>query len=200
MITTTLAVLALAGGLGSGVIPSTPSWHTDYAQAMNRSSAEGKPMAVFIGHGDGRITKMLADGTISSESAKVLATSYICVYLDADTPTGKDLAERFQMGQGLIISNRGGTLQAYRCGGELNGTDLKASLARFAEATQLATTETAGNGVSWSSNNTVIVGGTPNLSYPSTYSPSPTRYVYPSGGYSYPQFNSYPAVNCTGFK
>src|SRR5438874_7406511 len=51
MITTTLAVLALAGGISSGNIPSGPSWQTDYAQAMTRASAERKPMAVFIGHG-----------------------------------------------------------------------------------------------------------------------------------------------------
>ena len=43
MITTTLAVLALAGGIGSGAIPSAPNWQTDYAQAMKAASAEGKP-------------------------------------------------------------------------------------------------------------------------------------------------------------
>src|SRR5688572_16202772 len=108
MFTTTLAALALAGGIGSGVIPSTPNWHTDYAQALTRSSAEGKPMAVFIGNGADRVAKMLLDGTISAQTARVLNASYVCVYLDANTESGKDLAGRFEIKEGLIISSKGG--------------------------------------------------------------------------------------------
>ena len=123
MFTTTLAAIALAGGISSGVIPSTPNWHTDYAQALTRSSAVGKPMAVFIGNGADRVAKMMADGTISAEAALVLNFSYVCVYLDANTETGKDLAGRFEIAEGLIISSRGGNLQAYRHSGAIGSKE-----------------------------------------------------------------------------
>lgn len=201
MFTTTLAAIALAGGISSGAIPSAPNWHTDYAQAMSRSSAEGKPMAVFIGHGADRLAKMSADGTITAESARVLNASYVCVYLDAEAASGKDLASRFEMSEGLVISSRGGTLQSYRHNGIPGGKELTDSLSKYAGGDEPVVTSTNG-AVSYSSNGSVIVGASTNqgVVYPSTYAPAPTRYVYPSNGYSYPQFNSYPALNCTGFK
>jgi len=201
MFTTTLAAIALAGGISSGAIPSAPNWHTDYAQALSRSSAEGKPMAVFIGNGADRLTKMTADGTITADAAKVLKASYVCVYLDSDTAAGKDLASRFELSHGLIISSRGGNLQAYRHSGTIGGKELTESLNKYAGAEPPVTTATNVAAVSYSSNGSVVVGGYSNGSvvYPSTYAPAPTRYVYPSG-YTYPQYGTYPAANCTGFK
>jgi hypothetical protein len=203
MFTTTLAAIALAGGISSGAIPSAPNWHTDYAQAMSRSSAEGKPMAVFIGNGADRLARMTADGTITGESARVLRASYICVYLDSETAAGKDLASRFEMTEGLVISSRGGNVQAYRHSGSIGGKELTDSLSRFAGGDQPVITSTNGASGSYSSNGSVIVGRAANTGvvYPSQYyAPAPTQYIYPSSGYSYPQFNSYPALNCTGFK
>jgi hypothetical protein len=199
MFTTTLAAIALAGGISSGAIPSAPNWHTDYAQAMSRSSAEGKPMAVFIGNGADRLAKMMADGTITADAAKVLNASYVCVYLDADTAAGKDLASRFEISRGLIISSRGGNLQAYRHSGTIGGKELTESLNKYAAAERPVTTAT--NGVAYSSTGSVIVGGySTGVVYPSTYAPARApQYVYPSG-YSYPQYGTYPALNCTGFK
>jgi hypothetical protein len=202
MITTTLAVLALAGGIGSGVIPSTPNWHTDYAQAMTRSSAEGKPMAVFIGSGGEKHKKLLADGTISAEASKLLSRSYICVYLDSETPNGKDLASRFELSDGLIISSKGGSLQAFRHTGSFKAGELTASLTKYAEANQPSRTETSGATTytpSRPANGGVIVGGYTygTGSTPTYYVPS-QQYVYPSSGYVYPSYG-YP-VQCTGFK
>src|SRR5262245_37897723 len=144
MITTTLAVLALAGGIGSGVLPSTPSWQTDYAQAMTRASAERKPMAVFIGHGAETFAKMLADKKITDEAANVLRDSYVCLYLDAGTATGKDLAGRFEISEGLIISGPGGSHQAYRHNGAVTGTELTTQLTRYAGAGQPSMTNYGG--------------------------------------------------------
>ena len=202
MFTTTLAAIALAGGISSGVIPSAPNWHTDYAQAMSRSSAEGKPMAVFIGNGADRLAKLTAEGAIPAEAVRVLNASYVCVYLDAGTAVGKDLASRFEMTEGLVISNRGGHVQAYRHNGAMGGKELTESLSKYADGEQPVVTATNGAG-SYSSNGAVIIGtsATGGVVYPSNYySPAPARYAYPSGGYSYPQFNSYPGVACTGFK
>jgi len=173
MITTTLAVLALAGGLGSGVIPSTPSWQTDYAQAMTRASEERKPMAVFVGHGADSFQKMFADGKITAEAAKLLRESYVCMYLDADTATGKDLAKRFEIHEGLIISGPGGSHQAYRHNGTVTGADLTKQLTQYASAGQPTTT---------------ITGGVPAVRYTTpSYTVVPT-----SGQYAYPTYNYSP--------
>jgi hypothetical protein len=177
MITTTLAVLALAGGIGSGVIPSTPNWQTDYAQAMNRASAEGKPMAVFIGHGPDQLRKLQSDGSISAEAGKLLARSYICVYLDSDAASGKDLVGRFEINEGLIISSPGGNLQAYRHNGAVSGADLTKSLTQFAGAGQPSTTVTA---------------GAPVVRRASPY------YTYPSSNFGYPSNGYYPGITCVG--
>lgn len=202
MFTTTLAVIALAGGNSSGVIPSTPNWHTDYAQALSRSSAEGKPMAVFIGNGADKFAKMFADGTITADAARVLGDSYVCVYLDADTAAGKDLAGRFELTEGLVISSRGGSHQAYRHAGALRAAELAESLNKYAAGpTQPATTVTSGV-VVWQQSG-VVTGGynARTAAAPATYyAPAAPQYVYPSSGYSYPQFNAFPAQNCTGFR
>jgi hypothetical protein len=174
MITTTLAVLALAGGIGSGVLPSTPSWQTDYAQAMARASEERKPMAVFIGHGAETFTQMLADGKIPADAAKLLRDKYVCMYLDTGTAGGKDLAGRFEISEGLIISGPGGNLQAYRHNGAVTGTELTTQLTRYAGAGQPATT---------------VTGGAPAVRY--TVTPASGQYVYPSYNYSAPTFVPY---------
>jgi hypothetical protein len=192
MITTTLAVLALAGGLSSGNIPSGPSWQTDYAQAMTRASAERKPMAVFIGHGADRFKQILAEGTVPADAAKILQNSYVCMYLDTDTASGKELAGRFAISEGLVISGPGGTTQAYRHNGTLTGTELTKQLGTYAAAGQPTTTISGGVVVAQPTTGSVIVGGT-------TYQAAP-RYVYPAGGYAYPtyQLGGYPSINCVG--
>src|SRR5262249_26176454 len=111
MIATTLAVVALAGALNAS--PST-GWRTDYAQAVTAASAEKKPMVVLIGQGADRINRLVKDGTISSEAARLLRESYVSVYLDTETAGGKELANRFAISEGLVISGPGGSTQALR--------------------------------------------------------------------------------------
>jgi len=192
MTTTTLALLALAGGLSSGTIPSGPSWQTDYAQALTRASAERKPMAVFIGHGADRFKTVLAEGTVlPADAAKLLQNSYVCMYLDTDTAAGKELAGRFALAGGLVISSPGGTSQAYRHNGTITGAELTKQLGTYAAAGQPTTTVSGGVVVAQPATSPVIVGG--------TYQAAP-RYVYPAGGYSYPtyQLGGYPSINCVG--
>jgi hypothetical protein len=156
-------------------------------------------MAVFIGNGADRVSRMLADGTITAESAKVLSSSYICVYLDSETDSGKDLATRFELMEGLVISSKGGNLQAYRHAGTINAQDLKDSLVKYADSSTPASTA---SNLAYSTTGSVMVGG---QVYSTTRPAAQTQYVYPTGGYTYPsynysQFGSYPAANCTGFK
>jgi hypothetical protein len=144
MIVTTLSVLALATALDMGAIPATPKWQTDYAQAMTRASDEKKPMVVFIGHGADTLKRMTADGALSADTAKLLAGTYVCLYLDTDTQSGKDLAGRFEMNEGLVISSPGGNVQAYRYTGTVPATTLTQELTHYATAGQPTTTVNAG--------------------------------------------------------
>jgi hypothetical protein len=180
MITTTLAVLALAGGLSTGNVPS-PSWHKDYAQAMALASSEHKPMVVFISHGTATPGKMLADGTIPTEAAKLLRDSYVCVYLDTETAAGKELAGRFELPEGLVISGPGGSVQALRHNGSVSGIDLTGKLSQYATTTQPTTTVTSG----LSAASVIYSGGCANGSCGVTYS---------QAGYSYqPTYQYQPA-------
>jgi hypothetical protein len=180
MITTTLAVLALAGGLSTGNIPS-PSWHKDYAQAMAVASSELKPMAVFISHGASMPGKLVSDGTIPAEAAKLLRESYVCVYLDTATAAGKDMAGRFDLSEGLVISSPGGGVQALRHSGSVSGIDLTGKLTQYATTSQPANTVTSGPPAS----SVIVSGGVPTYTqagygYQPVYQASPVYQAAPA--------------------
>jgi hypothetical protein len=180
MVTTTLSVLALAAALNASPSPAT-GMHTDYAQALTIASAERKPMAVLIGHGGDKVKQMLADGTIPTESARLLRESYVFVYLDTETGAGKELAGRFQIPEGLVISSPGGSVQALRHNGAIAGTDLTRQLGQFASAGQPVATVSSGIGAApVATGYTIVTGGCPNGNCPLT------TYSYPFGGSSCP--------------
>ena len=143
MVTTTLAAVALAGALSVGASPS-PSWQADYAHAMSAASTEQKPIAIFIGTSAKKPGKMMDDGTITESAAQLLRTSYVCLYVDTDTGAGKDLASKFEITEGLVISSPGGNVQALRHVGAVGGTELNRQLEQFANAGQPSTTVTSG--------------------------------------------------------
>lgn len=182
MLTTTLAVVALAGALSAGSSPS-PSWQSDYSQAMATASAERKPIAVFIGQGSKKPGDMMADGTISEDAAKLLRNNYVCLFVDTETTSGKELASQFALTEGLVISSPGGTVQALRHNGPVNGTELTRQLGQFATAGQPVTTVTTGIGAPAAT--TYVrncVGGNCYLNAaPATYYTTPGGVVYPAG-------------------
>jgi hypothetical protein len=145
MINTTLAILALTAGMDLSVPPTNLKWQTDYSQAMTSASQSHKPMAVFIGRGEEAVKKLVAEGTITADAAKVLTSNYVLVYLDTNTETGKDLAKSFDMNQGLVISGPGGSVQAYRHSGAVTSATLAQTLSRYASAGQPTTTVSAGD-------------------------------------------------------
>jgi hypothetical protein len=187
MVTTTLAVVALAGALSTGASP-TPSWQTDYSQAMASASAEQKPIAVFIGQGSKKPGEMMADGAMPEDAARLLKESYICLFIDTETASGKQLASQFAMSEGLVISSPGGTVQALRHNGPLNGTELTRHLSQYANAGQPVTTVTTGVGAPATFVRTCS-GGNCYLNYSSTPSNYSTNgsVVYPA---SYGSFGS----------
>jgi hypothetical protein len=183
MITTTLAVLALAGSLTTGASPS-PGWQPDYAQALTAASEQRKPIAVFIGQGSDKVKQMLSDGRIPSESARMLRNSYVSVFIDTETSVGRELSAKFELAEGLVISGPGGTHQALRHAGALTGSDLTRQLEKFASAGQPATT------VSTTTGSPVITGVvTPAGSAPVIVTGS--RTVVPTAGYVIPSGQPY---------
>lgn len=130
MVTTTFAAVVLGATLSPAAL--TPDWRTDYRQAIVAAVAEQKPVAVFIGHGTAR--------PLPPEAATLLAKSYVCVTVDVDTPAGKTLADKFGLAEGLVISNKGGDLQALRHAGPVPAADLTGYLAKFSDASRVVTT------------------------------------------------------------
>ncbi len=138
MITTTLAVVALAGALSPNASPTIPGWQTDYAQARSTALAERKPLAVYVGQGAQALNRKLADGTISTDAAQLLRASYVCVYLDAETDAARQLTGRFELNEGLILNSPEGDVLAVRHGGAVSGADLTRQLREYSSGTPAA--------------------------------------------------------------
>jgi hypothetical protein len=135
----TFATLAL---LASGAT-TTPSWKTDYTQALQIATTEQKPVVVFIGKGETGYAKLVG-GSIPSDAGQLLAQNYVCVYVNTDTAAGQKLAGQFEINKGLIISGKGGSVQALRYTGAVSPLELTGYLSKYKAASAVATTETAG--------------------------------------------------------
>jgi hypothetical protein len=124
----------------------TPTWSTNYQAAVKEGATAGKPLAVILGTGKNGYEKVVRDGgELSAACRKHLAAHYVCVYADTSTETGKRLADAFAMpgGQGIILSDRTGAVQAFRHEGALSNADLSTYLERYGSDRAVTTTETA---------------------------------------------------------
>src|SRR5262245_28843284 len=122
----------------------TPTWATSYSAACKECETAKKPLAVFFGAGKMGYDKVVRDGGLSADSRKQLASGYVPVVIDTSTGSGRRLAGEFDMpsGQGIVISDRTGEVQAFRHEGDLTNTDLNAYLERYASGAPVSTTET----------------------------------------------------------
>jgi hypothetical protein len=185
MLTATLA-FALLGGFSPGANATLPNLHTDYAQARSVASADNKPIAVFIGRGTDAMGRMLADGSIPADAAQLLRDRYVALYIDTDTAAGKELAGRFALTGGLVISGPGGGVQAFRHSGTLSGSALTKQLSQYATAGQPTTT--VGATVAPGSSG-VVIPASGQYVVPQ-YNVAP-QYAFPAGGYAYPSFGGF---------
>jgi hypothetical protein len=124
-------------------ITERPAWLTDYAQARKLSQLERKPMAVFVSSGKTGWNDLSRDGRLDKDADRLLANSYVCLYVDTAGEEGRRLAQAFELSQprGIVISDSGGKLQAFRHEGNLRHEDLLRHLARFSN-TDLVVTHT----------------------------------------------------------
>jgi hypothetical protein len=125
-----------------------PEWHNDYWSAMKTGERQQKPLAVFIGKGDAGFRNLTGEGPFSDGVRKILAERYICVYLNLDNARCRELAREFEInrGNGLVISDRTGRIQAYHHDGVLGQEELSRKLEHFSNP-QLVVQQTESNTV-----------------------------------------------------
>lgn len=128
MFTTTLAAVTLTGLL-SPAANLAPTWQADYGKALALAAEQQKPVAVVIASGNAGLFTLTAGKT-----ADVLRDRFVAVYVNTETADGKALAGQFQLAEGLVISNKGGSLQALRHDGKVTGEQLKGYLNTYADA------------------------------------------------------------------
>lgn len=172
---TSIVLVAL---VGAGGIPEsaaqTPQWHRDYFAARKLISREHKPLAVFVGRGESGWDDRSKEGELSKEAKNLLDAHYICVYVDTTKAEGRQLADSFDLKEGLVLSDGSGDQQAFRHEGSLSNPDLEKHLRKFSDPDRVPVkTETT---------------AAPAVRYYEPPVPQPSPFASP-GGY-YPGFGS----------
>ncbi len=120
---------------------TAPNWQTDYRDAKALAARENKPLVVVMCTGAPAWNGISTEGSLSPEALKALKDSYVCLYVDTDTPKGRRLAADFDItGTALIISDKTGDLQAYRHDGVQSASQLAEVFRQYANPDRVVTT------------------------------------------------------------
>ena len=138
-LTTSLTAAILTAWSAVAANPSLP-WQPDYRTAVQKAAETKKPLAVFIGHGIAGQSSLITQGGLGTAETKTLSEEFVSLYVDVDTEAGKKLAASFEITEGVIISDRSGSLQAVFHEGTVTKTELNDYLNRYAEPTKTVTT------------------------------------------------------------
>jgi hypothetical protein len=137
---TSMIGLAVAAWLSS----ATPNFQTDYRDAKALAARESKPLLVVLCTctGEAAWNRIATEGSLGTESLKVLRESYVCVYVDTATDRGRRLAADFDLtnGPALIISDKTGEVQAYRHDGALPASQLAEVFKTYANPDRIVST------------------------------------------------------------
>lgn len=131
-----LILVALTGTIveGDAASSASPTWYGDYAVARQIARETHKPVAVFVGKGDGGYHQVSKKEKLSKNLLKVLEDRYVCLYLDTSTKSGRTLARSFKLPKsGLVISDGTGARQAFYHKGDLSNRHLGKYLNRYAD-------------------------------------------------------------------
>lgn len=125
-------------------------WHRDYAVAKEMARREQKLLAVIVGRGTLGWRELLRDGTWDATIRGLLRADYVAVYLNQDNAADRAWVSAMGLsGQvGLVLSDRGGSLMAYRHVGRMSATELVHQMTRFADPKTVVQT-TQGHGAPW---------------------------------------------------
>lgn len=211
---TSLLLVALSGPVTPAATPEKPAWLQDYGLARTEGRKEGKPLAVFIGSGESGWEQLSREGAFGNEIAGLLADNYVCVYVDANSKAGRKLASAFEITEdtGIVLSDRGGDLQAFRHEGTLANQDLKRYLRKYAEPDRVTVVTDSNPGEAGAPAAPAVVSGTisttqaysapvwssaelsaPSLSAPVYHSSSVSGSVYSPPSWSAPAYSSAPS-------
>jgi hypothetical protein len=149
MHTSITLVAALATCLSAATPAPSPTWHDDYGEARTIGENEKKPLALVIGSGQAGYGKLCEEGQLNADVKRLLATHFVCLYVDVATTKGQNLAKALAIdsGKGLVLSDRTGYLQAFYHDGDLSTNDLTKALTRFSDANLVVkSTETITSG------------------------------------------------------
>jgi hypothetical protein len=174
MLSTSLAAVVLSG-LAAATSAALPVWQTDYGIAVAMAKESQKPIAVFIGRGGSGYARITSDGGLTVDENLLLQKSYVCLYVNTETANGKQLAEAFEMQEGLVISGRSGAKQALRHEGKIEHSELKKYLIRYAVQNQAVITTETPNAAKQTNSPTIVAPFQPQpaaLSYIPSFSGS----------------------------
>lgn len=131
---TSSLLIALAGLTASAQGGESPNWLTDYVEARKAAAEQSKPLAVVFGVGKDGWQKVARGGALGTENQQLLATQYVCVYVDNASDEGKRIAKALEVNSesGLVISDRLGRVMAFHHQGNLSVPDLAWYLKRYA--------------------------------------------------------------------
>jgi hypothetical protein len=109
-----------------------PMWMKDYATALKCSREQHKPLAIFVGCGEDGWRKVVRGGKSGAEVEHMLSKEFVCLYLDAESPAGKRMAETLKVpgDMGLVLGDRNGEHIEHRHVGAMSNDDLSDCLSR----------------------------------------------------------------------
>ena len=123
---------------------AAPTFQTDYRDAKALAARESKPLLVVLCTctGEAAWNRIAIEGSLGTESLKVLRESYVCVYVDTASDRGSRLAADFDLtnGPALIISDKTGEVQAYRHDGAQPASQLAEVFKTYANPDRLVST------------------------------------------------------------
>jgi hypothetical protein len=119
------------------VMIAAPSaaWESSYSQGQKQAAAQQKPLVVVFAPGSNAWTKVVKGENPSLDVGKLLAESYVCVFVDTATDSGKQLATNFalQADKGLVVSDRAGGTQAFWHQGDMTNDQMLHYLGKYAD-------------------------------------------------------------------
>jgi hypothetical protein len=182
---TSLGLAALAGLFLPSSLPEGPAWRLSYTLAREEGQRAGKPLAVVVGSGKLGFDKLSKEGQLSRDAQKMLASNYVAVYLDLDNPQGRKVANELGMTQGIVLSDRRASVQAFRHDGTLANADIAQYLQRYADPGHVVTSTERAQAVQ-------------TISYypPQTYVPVQSYVPAPSFAPSFGGFSGGRSANC----
>ncbi len=120
-----------AGGVEKQAM-NGPMWMKDYATALKCSREQHKPLAIFVGCGDDGWRKVVRSGKPGAEVERMLSKEFVCLYLDAESLAGKQMATALKVpgDMGLVLGDRNGEYIEHRHVGSMSNDDLSNCLSR----------------------------------------------------------------------